>query len=38
MFRKPQNKQKAKKQFKNNVRRTKAINVAPPPLRGGYRL
>jgi hypothetical protein len=24
--------------FKRNVSRTKAANVSPPPMRGGYRL
>lgn len=26
------------RQFKRNVRRTKGANVAPPPMRGGFRL
>lgn len=26
------------KQFRNNTSRTKGANIAPPPMRGGYRL
>ena len=38
MRRIPVNKQSSAKQFKQNVKRTKAPNMAPPPMRGGYRL
>ena len=24
--------------FRQNVQRTKIVNIAPPPMRGGYRL
>lgn len=33
-----QNKSKASSTFKRHVGHTKAVNVAPPPQRGGYRL
>lgn len=29
---------KSARQFRNNTRRTKAANMAPPPMRGGIRL
>ncbi|WNK14630.1 MAG: hypothetical protein [Microvirus sp.] len=32
------NKSKSARQFKGNLKRTKAPNLAPPPMRGGYRL
>lgn len=32
------NRYKAAKAFNRNTARTKALNVAPPPMRGGYRL
>lgn len=38
MRRKPQNRYKAAKQFNRSAKRTRAINVAPPAPRGGYRL
>lgn len=38
MFRRPVNKQAAKKNFNRQASRTKRINIAPPPNRGGYRL
>lgn len=38
MRRQPVNKQKSAKQFRSNVRQTKAANVTPRPERGGYRL
>jgi len=38
MQRKPVNKFKAAKKFNKNVSRTKRINTAPAPARGGYRL
>lgn len=37
-FRKPVNKSRSAGQFRNNMKRTKAPNMAPPPMRGGYRL
>lgn len=36
--RQPVKKSKAAKDFRQEVRHTKAINMAPPPMRGGYRL
>lgn len=36
--RKHVNKHKSAGNFRNNVQRTKYINLAPPPMRGGYRL
>lgn len=39
MKRRPvRNKKKAASVFNNQQQRTKAINLAPPPMRGGYRL
>lgn len=38
MFRGKQNKRQAARKFKSNGRTTKAVNVAPPPQRGGYRM
>lgn len=32
------NKHHSAKSFRRNSNRTKAINLAPPPQRGGYRL
>lgn len=32
------NKGRSAKTFKNNVRTTKTPNIAPPPMRGGYRM
>lgn len=32
------NKGKSVKQFRRNVSKTKAGNIAPKPMRGGYRL
>nr|QJB20514.1 MAG: hypothetical protein [Microvirus sp.] len=32
------NKKKAARVFNHQNERTKAINLAPPPMRGGYRL
>lgn len=32
------NKRAAARKFRSQSSRTKAINVAPPPMRGGYRL
>jgi hypothetical protein len=26
------------KKFRGNASRTKSLNIAPPPMRGGYRL
>lgn len=36
--RKAANKAKSSKEFRGNTNRTKAVNVAPPPQRGGFRL
>lgn len=36
-YRKPVNKKRSARQFNNNTARTKRANVAPPPMRGGYR-
>lgn len=38
MYRHSVNKHKAARQFRGQSNRTKAINIAPPPMRGGYRL
>lgn len=38
MRRKPMNRKTASRQFNRRSSRTKRINVAPPPQRGGYRL
>lgn len=32
------NKHHSASQFRGNVKRTKVVNIAPPPMRGGYRL
>jgi len=37
MRRIPVNKGRSAAQFRNNAKRTKAPNMAPPPNRGGYR-
>lgn len=34
----PINKHRSARKFRNKARHTKAINVAPLPTRGGYRL
>ncbi|WNK14441.1 MAG: hypothetical protein [Microvirus sp.] len=34
----PVNKSRSAAQFRGNTSRTKARNIAPPPMRGGYRL
>lgn len=36
--RRPQGKVQAAGQFRRHVQRTKRVNVAPAPQRGGYRL
>lgn len=36
--RRPVNKAKSAKSFSRNVSRTKSVNVAPAPMRGGIRL
>lgn len=38
MRRAPVNKSRSAKQFKSNIKRTKAPNAAPLPTRGGYRM
>lgn len=38
MNRRPMNRYKAARSFNKSTARTKAINIAPPPMRGGYRL
>ncbi|WNK12926.1 MAG: hypothetical protein [Microvirus sp.] len=38
MKRRHVSKHKSARKFSNNIRRTKAANIAPPPMRGGYRL
>lgn len=38
MYRKSVNKGQAARRFNHASGRTKKINVAPPPSRGGYRL
>lgn len=37
-YRKPTNKGKSAKKFRTNAAHTKAVNMAPNPMRGGYRL
>lgn len=32
------NKRRSARKFRRNVGRTKAINIAPPPMRGGFRI
>lgn len=36
-YRKPVNKSASAAHFRRNVKRTKSVNIAPPPSRGGYR-
>lgn len=36
--RRPVHKGHSARQFRSNVGRTKSANVAPPPMRGGWRL
>lgn len=31
------NKGQSARKFKGQIKHTKAVNVAPPPMRGGYR-
>jgi hypothetical protein len=38
MKRAPVNKTRDSNNFRSMVTRTKYINIAPPPMRGGYRL
>lgn len=38
MYRKSINKHQARASFNKKSSRTKGINLAPPPMRGGYRL
>jgi len=38
MYRKPMNKGRSAKRFNNSTTRTKAINMANAPMRGGIRL
>lgn len=38
MFRRPVNKRKSARAFNRNSSRTKRGNIAPMPMRGGYRL
>lgn len=38
LSRKSANKYTTAKAFRSNVGRTKAPNMAPPPMRGGFRL
>lgn len=38
MRRKPVNKFRSARRFRSNVGRTKRMNVAPPPMRGGFRI
>lgn len=38
MKRYPVSKGASAAQFRSNTHRTRAINVAPPPMRGGFRL
>lgn len=37
-YRKPVNKSKSAKKFRTNAAHTKAVNMTPAPMRGGYRL
>lgn len=37
-YRKSVSKSKYKKDFKKSANSAKAINFAPPPMRGGYRM
>lgn len=34
----PTNKRKSAKKFRKTASKTRAANMAPPPMRGGYRL
>ena len=38
MKRKPMNRQRGAAEFRREIKRTKAVNVAPGPMRGGIRL
>ena len=38
MYRHRVNKRSSSSSFRHKSARTKAINIAPPPMRGGYRL
>lgn len=38
MHRHPVNKGRAASKFRKAGQRTKAVNMAPPPMRGGFRL
>lgn len=38
LFRKPVNKKKAARKFGHKTMKTKAANMQPKPMRGGYRL
>lgn len=33
----PVSKKRSASKFKRNVAKTKVVNLAPPPMRGGYR-
>lgn len=37
-YRKPVSKNRSARRFRSNVGRTKRVNVAPPPMRGGLRI
>jgi len=37
-FRKPVNKRRSASNFRRNVAVTKSVNLAPAPMRGGYRM
>lgn len=37
-FRRSVNKRASAKKFRSNLQRTKALNVRPQPMRGGFRL
>lgn len=36
--RQPVNKSRSSREFRSNRRETKALNVTPPPMRGGFRI
>jgi hypothetical protein len=36
--RKPVSKSKSAKHFRSHASHTKGVNMAPPPMRGGYRM
>lgn len=38
MRRKPVNKHRSARKFRSSIGRTKRINVAPAPMRGGFRI